>query len=132
MYQQATRTQNIKTLYYYGEGGNGVSKYETLKDVEDNIEACIATSRSLATTCVGIGQDDELTVTRNTFFHLFCHNEYVNDVYATNKVKHFELLFKQNGFDLKVEWAPQKLSKEEKSVQKTLVDDIADELFEDF
>jgi hypothetical protein len=132
MYQQATRTRNIENLFYYGESGNGVSRYDSKEEVEQNIEACIATSRSLATTCVYIDLNDEMQVSHNTFFHLFCHNEYVNDVYASNKVKNFEMLLEQNGFDLKVEGTPTKLSKDEKTAQKGLVEDIAEELFEEF
>jgi hypothetical protein len=71
MYQQATRTRNIENLFYYGESGNGVSRYDSKEEVEQNIEACIATSRSLATTCVYIDLNDEMQVSHNTFFIYF-------------------------------------------------------------
>jgi hypothetical protein len=55
--QQNTKT--INTLYYNGEGGNGVSKYETLEAVAQNIEACVLVSKTLATTWVSIDEDAE-------------------------------------------------------------------------
>ena len=74
MYQQATRTRNIKTLYYHGECGNGRSRYENIQDVEQNIEDCIIATKALATSCTYIDDNDELRVSRSSFFHLFCHN----------------------------------------------------------
>jgi hypothetical protein len=47
-------------------------------------------------------------------------------------VKHFELILEQNGFNLTAESMPTKLSKDEKSAQKALVDDNIDELFNEF
>jgi len=132
MFQQATRTRNIKTLYYHGETGNDESRYENLDQVYQNIETCLNMSKSLATSCSYVDENDELKFVHNSFFKMFCYNEYVNDVFASNKVKHFEGFLEQNGFEIMTEGQPQKLSKDEKAVQKGLVEQITEELFESF
>ena len=132
VFQQATRTRNIKTLYYHGECGNDDSHYNTLEDVYENIENCVTASKSLITSCTYVDDFDELKFSHNTFFKLFCYNEFVNDVFASNKIKHFECFLEQNGFHLSMQGEAAKLSKEEKGVQKDLMDQIADETFEEF
>ena len=139
VFQQATRTRNIQNLYYYGECGNDASHYDTLEEAKQNIETCASVCKSLAspkgvlgTACTYIDENDELKFVHNTFFNLYCYNEFVKDVYASNKMKHFELILEQNGFDITVEGEPQTLSKQEKQVQRDIVEEIAEELFEDF
>jgi len=132
IFQQATRTRNISTLYYHGEGGNDDSIYDSLEDVSQNIEACVTTSKALLSTCTYVDELDEIHFSRNTFFKLFCYNEFVNDAFASNKVKHFERFLLQNGFSLATRGQPRKLSMEERQHQRDLVDQISEELFEEF
>jgi hypothetical protein len=132
VFQQATRTRNINTLYYYGECGNDTSHYDTLEETQHNIEHCLSMCKSLASACTYIDENDELKFVRNTFFTLYCYNEFVKDVYASNKIKHFELILEQNGFDLKIEGEPLQLSQAEKQAQRDIVEEIAEELFEEF
>ncbi len=47
-------------------------------------------------------------------------------------MKHFEIILRQNRFDLKVEGEPQLLSKEQKQVQRDIVEEIVEEHFEQF
>ena len=35
------------------------------------------------------------------FFKLFCYNEFVKDIYNTNKLAHYENILRDNKFDLK-------------------------------
>ncbi len=54
----------------------------------------------MATTCTYIDEFDDIQFVHNTFFKMFWYTDFVNDVFATNKVKHFEHILHQNGFDL--------------------------------
>ena len=65
----------------------------------------------------------------NTFFNLYCYNEFVRDTYETNKVKHFELILRENGFNLSSEGAPKKLPKDTRNQQSEIISEINDELF---
>ena len=53
-------------------------------------------------------------------------------MYASNKIKHFELLLEQNGIELALKEHQKSWAKRSKKTQKTLVEDIAEELFNEF
>jgi hypothetical protein len=132
LFQQATRTRNIATLYYHGEVGNGDCLYENLDQVCQNVEHCLSVSKSLASTCTYVDECDQLQFVHNSFFKMFCYTEFVKDIFGSNKVKHFETFLAQNGFSLSTEGTPEKLRREERSMQKELVEAIAEEHFEEF
>ena len=131
MFQQATRTRNIRTLFFHGECGNQESQFENLEDVQRSVETSLAVSKDLAATCTYVDEFDQLQFVHNTFFKMFCYTEFVNDLFSTSKVKHFEHLLQQNGFSLSTEGAPEALSKAEKATQRDIVDRIAEELFDE-
>ena len=83
--------------------------------------------------CGCINLNNEFELIRNTFFHLYCYNAWVKDIYSSNKVKHFELLLEQNGFNLSVEGvARELLSKAEKQNLKDEVEQISNDLWSSF
>ena len=131
-YQQATRCRNIKNLYYFGEVFQQDAFYHDLEDVKSCVGEAVKTSKTFNTTCTYIDEHDELQVVRNTFFNLYCYNEFVKDIYETNKVKHFELILTQNGFVLSSEGSLNRIAKETKQQQKHRVDAINDDLFNEF
>ena len=45
---------------------------------------------NLINVCVSIDENDEQKFNDNTFFKLFSYNEYINDIYKTNKEAHFK------------------------------------------
>ena len=98
-------------------------------DVKDNINSC----PELIDVCTYIDEDDEMVVIENTFFNLYCYNEYVRDTYGTNKVKHYEILLEENGFKIQTETVKlTKLSKEAKLELSSLIHNINSELFAEF
>ena len=76
------------------------------------------TSKLFNNLCSYIDEFDEVRVVHNTFFNLYRYNEWVKDIYASNKLMHFELLLKLNGFKLSSEGEVLTLSKEEQAPQK--------------
>ena len=37
-----------------------------------------------------LNKNDDAEIVENSFFNLWCYNEYVKDTFETNKLKHFE------------------------------------------
>ena len=55
-------------------------------EVREAIEEAVKTSKAFTTACTYVDEFDQLQVVKNTFFNLYCYNEYVKDIYETNKV----------------------------------------------
>ena len=102
MFQQATRCRNIDKLYYYGEVIEQHIHFHNLDEVKRDVKLGASMTEELINGCTYINEVDEIVFIENMFFNLFCYNEYVYDIYKTNKVKHFELLLEENGFKLSV------------------------------
>jgi len=96
------------------------------------MSGAIQTSKTFNTACTYIDEHDQIQVVRNTFFNLYCYNEFVRDTYETNKVKHFELILRENGFNLSSQGAAKKLPKETRSQHSEIIRDMNDELFEKY
>ena len=105
-YQQATRCRNIKTLYYFGEVFQQDAFYENLEEVKACIAEAVQTSKTFRTACTYIDENDQIQVVRNTVFNLYCYNEFVRNTCETHKVKHVELILRENGLKLSSEGAP--------------------------
>ena len=102
-YQQCTRTRNMNKLYYYCKEHQETPKFNTLLDTHNYYKNIInATNLNLLNICVSIDENDEEKINENTFFNLFCYNEFVKDTYKTNKLKHFEDILINKGFILTV------------------------------
>jgi hypothetical protein len=133
-------------LYYYGENKNYRAKYENIDDVTDaylnDIEQnnilnniCIGRSRRLnleSKAFRGINENDEVKFINNTFFKIFCHNEYKNDTLNTNIVAHYEQQLIDNGFVLTTEGENKKLNSEVKDAIDERISEINEKLFEDY
>ena len=63
---------------------------------------------------------------KNTFFNLYCINEFTRDTYASNRIRHFELILLQNGFALSQEGTKSKLN------ASSMMEEINDQIFEDY
>ena len=87
------------------------------------IKQCIITSKNVATTCTYLDEEDQVQVIQNTFFNLCCFNEYVRDLYESNKLRHFELILEEHGFNMSSDCV-----KEEAKLEVDL-DEINDALF---
>ena len=51
--------------------------------------------------CLIIDKNDNLSFNETSFFKLFIYNEYLIDIYKTNKEYHFKQILKINGYTLK-------------------------------
>ena len=134
MFQQATRCRNIEKLYYYGEVVEHDFCFTDLQEVKDDVKlGAYELSESLKECSSYTNEEEEHIFIENTFFNMFCYNEYVYDTYKTNKVKHFELILEENGFNMSVIGdAPVRIDGKTKGDMKSVVDDIKSMLFDEY
>jgi hypothetical protein len=100
MFQQATRTRNIKELKFFGNQRQNNYVYENLTDVENINRDLINSCDKIKKVCLNTNEDDEETIIENAFFKMWCFNEYTNDCYNTNKISHFQNILIEEGFKL--------------------------------
>lgn len=112
-FQQATRTRNIKNLYYYIKKGSGEEQYDDLENCSQQFLTLTKTAELINNNCSYIDENDEIKIANSTFFKLFIYIQYVSDIYNTNKLKHFQLILEQNEFILSEEGTPETLNKTE-------------------
>ena len=108
------------------------AQFESLKDVKALYKQNIKTNKVLTNMTRCLDENDDMKVIENSFFKIFCYNEFVKDTYQTNKVKHFELILKMHGFNISEEGEAKGLDKGIKDEMKTLVEEYNDELFDEY
>lgn len=106
LYQMAMRTRNLKSLYIsYDEKKTKtkLNKYTSLENCKQIIEKGINHSSSiLSKMCIYINENDEAVKNiNNSFFELYCQNEYIHDLSICNIIKSFEDIVSKNGFIIK-------------------------------
>ena len=99
-FQQTTRTRNIKNLYFYVNQKNRDLKYNNLDEVKKYYNEFITENNELLNMSSFLDENDNLKVIENTFFNLYCYNEYVKNIYETNKYLHYKEILKENNFDI--------------------------------
>jgi hypothetical protein len=133
IFQQTTRTRNINKLFYYCNNTKHKVNYSNVENVEKHYSEILnVNNKALQDVCMQVDENDQQKVIKNTFFKLFCYNEYVKDVYKSNIKIHFEQLLKQNGFILSTVGEKKKLEKEVKGEMKGLTEEITTEKFDNF
>jgi len=133
-FQQTTRTRNINNLYFYVNEKEVMPKYDNLDEVKNYYKDFITESDQLLNISSYTDEEDNLKIVENTFFNLFCYNEYVKDIYETNKYLHYREILKENNFEIIDEDVEKsKLSKEIKNEMKDLdnIEDLINEYIDD-
>lgn len=135
-FQQITRTRKISNLYYYHCESNLLQHPAKF----DNIEACenyykdvdSLTNPKITDMCTYINEDDDAKLIENTFFKLFTYNEYVSDIYNSNKLLHFENILDNNGFKLNSMGNSKWLCKKDNESMKEEIIKQKDIIFEEY
>jgi hypothetical protein len=123
IYQQSTRNRNIDKLYYYFEPKQQNFIFDTLDNTKKYYSQLINTNDVLNNVCRQLNEDDETYIIENKFFELFCYNEYIKDLYNTNKRIHYEQILKNRGFILSIEGEEKKLStKTKKGIKNVMLE----------
>ena len=141
-FQQATRTRNIKQLFYYIDRENGEEQYNDLENCSQQFLTFTKTADLLNNVSCYIDDFDEIKISNSTFTKLYIYIQYVKDIYNTNKLKHFQLILEQNEFDLSEVGEKKKLetgfllseASKEKELEelKKYIDDPNNEIYERF
>lgn len=102
MYQQIMRTRNIDTLYYYIHEKVDIKelKYYSYDECVEHNENILKCSNSIKEVCLYLNENDDDQIIKNSFFTLYCQNEYMLNCYNSNKLYHFQKILKQKGFIL--------------------------------
>ena len=131
-YQQVCRTRNLNNLYYYCDVNSRMPKFETLTETKTYYSNIENMNSQLIECCTTSDELDELKVSRNTFFKLFCYNEFVRDIYSTNKLIHFENILINNKFKIFELGTKAKINKELKCKMQINKVENLDNLFNDW
>ena len=106
--------------------------YQELSDVNTHYLDITKTSNKLFNICGNIDNNDDETINKNSFFNLYCYNEFVADIYNTDKLKHYETILKDNGFVLSSIGEVVKLNNKKTDEMKNIICSIKNELFADY
>ena len=132
-FQQLTRTRNIKKAYFYinEQKKNKEPKYIDIHDCKEKVKGLSFTNTALSNFCVSLNENDELVFNENSFFDLFVYNEYIEDIYETNKELHFKQILKNNGFIVSSVNNKNKLLRKTKGELKTSLENYKEKKFND-
>ena len=131
-FQQTTRTRNIKELFYFCSRTPQEPKFNSLEQVKEQYNKMSIQHDILTEMSLYIDEDDNAIMSQNSFFNLFCYNEYVKDIYETDKLSHYENILSENKFILKARGKGSKIDKELRAEMADLRTDIDEEFFNAF
>jgi len=128
-FQQLSRTRNINKVYLYiNENESTTAKYNSLEDTREHFKNISSSHSKISKLCIN-EIDDEFVFNENTFFNLFCFNEYVIDTFNTNKKQHFLNILINNGFKVKERGSNNKLGKKKIKAMKDANEANKEEIF---
>ena len=99
-FQQTTRCRNINKLFYYSESKSFEPNYKSVEEVEKSYLEFIETSEKLNQVCKTINDDYDEVMSQNDFFKIYCYNEYIKDIFRTNKTIHYQHILRDANFKL--------------------------------
>ena len=98
---------------------------------EEQLTDCIGLT-TLSDICVVLDEDDELEFLENTFFKLYAADEYVHDIYNTNKLCHFQNVWVSEGFEMVSLYEPVKMDKDTRDGVTELIRETAEGYLAEF
>ena len=103
--------------------------YESSESLEIKFKNMIETNDRLLRISQNINKNDDSEIVKNTYFKLFCYNEFLSNIFKTGFTQHFQNILNLNGFSLKELGENKTLEYSIKRKQKVLMDKIkADEI----
>lgn len=128
-YQQTTRTRNMKNLYYYCNVEEKNEQFDTLEDVKTYYKNVSNASEKLNLMSLSIYDN---CINDDLFFKIFTYNEYVKDIYNTNKKAHYENILLENKFVIKEEGKQLQIDEKYKKEMAYQTKIIEKRLFDNF
>jgi hypothetical protein len=130
IFQQTTRTRNIKQLYFYCETFSKEANYQSMAELKERLANTISKSHILNSICSCYNENDERTLIENTFLKLYDYNEYTNDILNTDKYRHFRDILIHNGFTLEEQCEAKRLQKDTRDELTEVGNDVSNELWD--
>lgn len=138
LFQQLTRTRNIKNVKYYSNCKSNDLQFENVKEVNKYYDNLISycnninnDEKNLINLC-SYNDDEEIKIVRNTYYNLYCEGIYIQNIQQTNKCVHFENILKQEGFILSCIGKTKQLNKDKKELMKENITKINNDNFIEF
>ena len=115
IYQMSSRTRNMdKLIYYSNEKKPRELKFKTLEELKEFYKNIITTNNKILSMSKSVTEDDDIKIVENSFFKLYCYNEYISNIYDTGFIEHYEKILKSCGFILESTGEDMTISKQEK------------------
>lgn len=127
------RTRNMeKLIYYCADITPRNMKHQNQKELENSYKKMIKYNNRLLGLSGSKNEDDEIQIVENTFFKMFCYEEFQDEIFHTGYLQHYENILKRDGFDLCSEGEKKKLPKEKGIKLKEMFEIFEDEKFDQF
>ena len=130
LFQQTTRTRNIEEVLFYSKSTNHESCYSDLESCKKTLVDYIETAKN----CLNLKiEKNEIKVLEDSYFELYCYNEYVRDIYRTNVTKHYIKLLTESKFNVVCATTKIiKMNKKEKEEFEVLSNNEKDQMYDEF
>ena len=79
-----------------------------------------------------INKYDEAEIVENTYFKLFCYNDFLADIFKTDFLQHFKIILVNNGFSMSEVGEVKNLNYSIKRKQKALMNTIKNNEIDEF
>ena len=133
IYQMASRTRNMKELIYHCEDiAPQKLKCQNQAELEIKYKKMIETNDKILRLSQSINKFDETEIVENTYFKLFCYNDFLADIFKTDFLQHFQNILVNNGFTLSEIGEIKNFNYSIKRKQKILMDKIKDDEIDQF
>ena len=134
-FQQSTRNRNIKKLYFYSTEQCAIlNQYSSLEDTEEQFSNLIVMDDKIHNICIANDANDDEILNKNTFFKLFCYNEYTKQILKLNMVEHYMQFLRNAGFTV-IDNANKEdiiIPKYELELMKKCVEEYNEDLFQEY
>ena len=133
IYQMSCRTRNMNKLIMYSAEKTSLTKqFESLEDCETHFKDMLNINDKILKLSKSTNEKDDITIVENTFFKLYCYNEYQRQVFNTGFDQHLDIILKEAGFDIKLKGEIQKLNKTDKQDMREVYDMMIEGSFDEF
>ena len=133
IYQMASRTRNMKELIYHCEDITPQKmKYQNQEELEIKYKKMIETNDKILRLSQSINKYDEAEIVENTYFKLFCYNDFLADIFKTDFLQHFKIILVNNGFSMSEVGEVKNLNYSIKRKQKALMNTIKNNEIDEF
>jgi hypothetical protein len=120
LYQMSSRTRNMKNLIYFSKQIKSIKpRFKDLKECKKYYKNLISSSNKILNMSKSTTEDDETVIIENSFFKMYCYNEYQMDLFKYNFEESYKNILIDNGFEY-----------EEIGIYKTINDEGKKELIE--